>query len=540
MCSRIVLLKGAGFTLSYWNNNVAVGSMDKNILILDTVTGSQVAVLSGHTDDVRSLTFSSDGTSLVSGSEDKTVKLWDVQTGGVIKTFHGHTGRVQSVSISAGHTTIASGSWDQTLRLWDIQTGECHQIIEHQNWVDCVSFSPENPQHLISISGGITRQWDINGHNVGPTYSGYQIAFSPDSTGQFILCGMNEVTVQNINSGMVVAKLPMASDSSVSPCCFSPDVRLVAFTGHHNIYVWNITGSDPHLIETFAGHTKPITSLVFSSPSSLISTSWDGSVRFWQIGASSIDPVMTDPEFITLTPASAKPTTLKAENDVIIPSDLGGVIKTWGISTSLYKGSLQTPAKGYQQTSIQLIDSKLIFVWYINNKINVWDAKKGKLLQTMDMPRDSVKDLRVLGGGSKIFCLCEKSIQVWDIWTGEVVGEVEFEHGTVEILQIDGLKVWISYLSSLPYPHDQGWDFGTPGPSPLQLSGPLPDKLYLNETKQWETNTSSMKDTVTGKVVFQVPKRFGRAINAQWDGQYLVVSYQPNKALVFDLSQMLL
>ena len=540
-CYRTVLLNNVGLTLSYWNNTIAVGSRDRNILILDTVTGSQIAVLSGHTHTVRSLTFSSDGTSLVSGSFDESVKLWDVQTGGVIRTFHGHTHWVASVSISADHTTIASGSYDNTLCLWDIQTGECHQIIKHQDWVMCVSFSPENPQYLISISGGTVQQWDINGHNVGPTYSGFQIAFSPGGTGQFILRAQNEATVQNINSGVVVAKFHMGGGID-SPCCFSPDGRLVAVTTDHNAYVWDITGSDPHLIETFAGHTSSITSLAFSSPSTLISTLRDGSVRFWQIGASSTDPVVTDPKSLPLTPASTESIALKAKNDVIIPSDLDGVIKTWGISAGPHKESLQTQAGDSHQTSIQLIDNKLIFAWYADNKINIWDAKKGKLLHTMDMPGDSVKDLGVSGDGSKVFCLCEKSIQVWDIWTGEIVDKVEFEVETFEIVQIDGSKIWVKvrtrWFHSLT--EVQGWDFGIPGSSPVMLPSELPDRLYLDKNKEWEIKTSSMKDVVTGKVVFQLPERFGKAIHVQLGDQYLVVSFMSNKVLVLDIHHMLL
>jgi WD40 repeat protein len=80
-----------GYGISCWNNTVAVGSAHRDIVILDAITGSQTAILSGHTDEVNSVVFSSDGRSLVSGSDDKTVKLWDMQTGGAIKTFSGHT-----------------------------------------------------------------------------------------------------------------------------------------------------------------------------------------------------------------------------------------------------------------------------------------------------------------------------------------------------------------------------------------------------------------------------------------------------------------
>ena len=96
-CSRIVSLDRCIWSLSYWNSTIAVGSGNRDIIILDAITGTQMAVLSGHTDEVNCVTFSSDGRSLVSGSDDKTVKLWDVQTGGVVKTFHGHTWWVLSV-----------------------------------------------------------------------------------------------------------------------------------------------------------------------------------------------------------------------------------------------------------------------------------------------------------------------------------------------------------------------------------------------------------------------------------------------------------
>ena len=154
-CSRTAALGDVSLALACWKETVAVGLMSSDIILLDAITGSQTAVLSGHTKYVRSVTFSSDGTSLVSGSNDGTLKLWDVQTGGVVKTFHGHTHPVVSVSISSNHTTIASGSWDKTIRLWDIQTGECHHIINQEQAVYYVSFSPTNPQHLISVSGGV-------------------------------------------------------------------------------------------------------------------------------------------------------------------------------------------------------------------------------------------------------------------------------------------------------------------------------------------------------------------------------------------------
>ena len=67
-CSHTVSFGTNVFYISYWNNIVAVASGHRSIIVLDVVTGSQRAVLSGHTDEVNSVAFSSDGRLLVSGS----------------------------------------------------------------------------------------------------------------------------------------------------------------------------------------------------------------------------------------------------------------------------------------------------------------------------------------------------------------------------------------------------------------------------------------------------------------------------------------
>jgi len=315
-CSRTVSFNDYPLCLLYWNNTVAVGSTSGAVIILDVVTGSQVAVLSSHTSWVGSVAFSSDGRSLVSGSDDTTVKFWDIQTGGVIRTFCGHTDWVNSVAISVDCSRIVSGSADSTIRLWDIQTRECLCIIEQHGPVHYVCFSPMDPRHIISISCGKVWNWDFDGHQISPTYNGAHIDFSPDHT-QFALCNEKVITIQNSDSRVIVAEL-CGADNKITHCCFSPDGRLVAAAAGDTAYVWDITGQGPHPVETFVGHTNQITSLVFSSPSSLISTSEDRLVKFWQISPLSTSPVAIDLES---TSPPIQSISLQAGAGVAIPSN---------------------------------------------------------------------------------------------------------------------------------------------------------------------------------------------------------------------------
>jgi WD40 repeat protein len=58
----------------------------------------------------------------VSGSWDKTVKVWDAQTGQETLTLKGHSDRVRSVSFSPDGKWIVSGSGDRTIKIWDISS----------------------------------------------------------------------------------------------------------------------------------------------------------------------------------------------------------------------------------------------------------------------------------------------------------------------------------------------------------------------------------------------------------------------------------
>ena len=534
-CSRTVSQNSPIRTLSYWNNTIAIGS-GRMIIIFDATTGSQTAALSGHVGSVRSVVYSLDGRSIVSGSDDTTVKLWDVQTGGVVKSFHGHTFWVETVSISADNTRIASGSHDNTICLWNVSTGEHICTIEKQKIVSYVYFSPINPQHIISISDKKVQQWDINGHQLSPVYDGVHINFSPDYT-QFALCHGKIVTVQNSDSREIVAELHVANDDT-NYCCFSPDGRFIAAAAHNTIYVWDIKSPDHHLVEIFASHSHYITSLAFSSPSSLISASADHSIKFWKIGGLPMDLDITSQQ---PTPAPICSVSLQAKAGVSISHDSDGVVKIWDILTGICKESFHIPGAedlSPGDSDAKLIDGRLIIVWYKSKKIYIWDTGTGGLLQTLDTP--PCLGLRISGDESKLFFLNEEYIRGRPMWTWEPMGEVKLGLGRdpyLDSLCIESSRVRVHFRGLSP---QEGWDFGISGssPTPFDPSTGRPHLDFIGGAS-WQTKDPCwIKDTVTGKEVFRLSGRYAIPTDVQWDGQYLVAGYESGEVLILDFHDM--
>ena len=530
ICSHTVSLGVIVRGISYWNNTIAVGTAHKDVIILDVITGGQTATLLGHTDGVWSVVFSSDGGSLVSGSADKTVKLWDMQTGGAIRTFSGHTATVSSASISVDSAIIASGSHDMTIRLWDTETGECHHTIEQQGRVLWVKFSPTDPQHLLSNADWKVRQWDTSGCQVGPIVTCNNVGLSPDGI-QLVSNYGAIATVRNSSSGVVTAQFPIVQDCT-RYWCFSPDGRMVAAGIERIAYVWNITGPEPHIADTFMGHARDITAFAFSSPSSLISGSIDGSIKFWKVGAHLVG---TDPKYISLTPVTIISITLQAKDNIYITSDSDGVVKTWDIFTGVCKTSFQTPAKGNWKRDVRLINDRLVLAWDADRKIKILDVEKEEHLLTVDGLIDLV-DIRISEDGSRVYSLGTRVVQAQSIETGEIVGRagIRFIEYSGPSLNVYGSRVWVHH----PNAETQVWDFETPDSPPTQLPNitlkiPHPDGVML-----WDTGLSCIKMEATKKVVFWLSKQHGKPIGVQWNNQYLFASFISGEVLILDLSPL--
>lgn len=131
------------------------------VRLWDAATGVQKYALTGHTDWVEDIAFSSDGERLASASGDATIRVWDSATGTHTQTFTGHTGGVNSLAFSPDGRTLASGSVDKSIRLWDVPTGTHKRTLTgHRGSVVSVAFSPDGSEMGSGCADGVAIIWD--------------------------------------------------------------------------------------------------------------------------------------------------------------------------------------------------------------------------------------------------------------------------------------------------------------------------------------------------------------------------------------------
>lgn len=224
-----------------------------------------VGNLSGHSDVVSDLAFSTDSQRLVSASQDGRLILWNAITQEEIARMDGHTDWVMAVDFSPDGRRIVSASADNTLMLWSFNGERLNRFFGHEAWVLDVSFSPDS-QNVLSAPGNL-----------------------------FLDPADTALRVWDINNGAQIARWvpPQTALGSVTSIAISPDANL-AVTGSISgtVTLWDAgTGT---ALETWAAHDSGIQQVTFNRDGSLIATvsasQTEGQLAVWRVLTATPDP----------------------------------------------------------------------------------------------------------------------------------------------------------------------------------------------------------------------------------------------------------
>lgn len=233
-------------------------AQNKRVLLFDVNSGYIERVLEGHAGKVSDVSFSTDGSILVSASGVPGVRgetiIWRVADGSRIRAFAGQSDTLYAARLSPDQKQLASASYDKTILIWNVENGK----VLHE----------------------------LKGHNEAI----YDVAFRPDGKVLASVSGDRTLKLWNVESG---ARLDTLSESlkELSAVAFTPDGRRVLAGGVDNrIRVWDVSpmaaeGTNAIAISRF-GHEGAILRLSINKAGDLLaSAATDQTVKLWKLPA---------------------------------------------------------------------------------------------------------------------------------------------------------------------------------------------------------------------------------------------------------------
>jgi len=96
-------------SISPANDSIASGGDDGQVVVFDVATG-EYKNYQHHTDWIRCVTYSPDGSKIATCSDDHTISVWNTEDGErFLGPFDDHTKAVLSIAFSPGGSFLVSG-----------------------------------------------------------------------------------------------------------------------------------------------------------------------------------------------------------------------------------------------------------------------------------------------------------------------------------------------------------------------------------------------------------------------------------------------
>lgn len=224
------------------------------------------------------------------GHRSGQISLWNLVTGQLAKTFAGHDNKVSCLSFSSDGSWLVSGSYDTTVRMYHASSGKAlgKPLVGHRDVVRCVMVSADG-RWIVSGSSLDIRAWKIkNGMVVEEQIidampEGVQCAAVNVDASRIVFGSEDKVKVWDKESGGLVRKSFFSDGESVLCMTISADgKRIVCGSDCGTILVWNMETGE--LVgQPLVGHTDEVTQVTMTRDGCrIVSGSDDRTVRVWE------------------------------------------------------------------------------------------------------------------------------------------------------------------------------------------------------------------------------------------------------------------
>ncbi len=355
--------------------------------------GTQLKKFKAHEGYVRYVSFSSDGKKLATvGGEDGQMFLWDLR--GNKLAFGKADGKfAKTVDFHPDKQLIVTIGMDKKVKIWNL---------EKAKKLDKPELKPEPLPKL-------------------EEFPGWGAFFSPD--GKYIAAAGNEGHISVWKSqnplwnsdAQIGVKKWKAHEGRVWNIAFSPDSQQIASGGDDgSVRIWNLQGQQ---LAKFQGHIGPVRSVRFTANGQqLVSSGDDGTTRLWNLPSQPLDDRHLDSfqdsegkiDKIILSP--------NGELLALASSEKDGTIQVRDINNRqpIEERFEKHPVLDVNDLSFSS-NGELLASAGKDGKINVWNLKTGKILNTFQDHVGSVLKIDFSSDSKRLVSAGEdNTIRIWD------------------------------------------------------------------------------------------------------------------------------
>ncbi|MCP5045806.1 MAG: WD40 repeat domain-containing protein, partial [bacterium] len=222
------------------------------------------------------------------------------ENGGSARELKGHTAEVKSVLFSSNGDYVLTVADDNTARLWNI-TAFQHRLRAFPGHTSERSdfyavFSPDGSR-ILTVTSSKAILWDLQGNPVKQAVPADDLrletpAFSPDGTVILFRTDSDEKIGRWDLDGEDITALELKGKPGVNQVAFSPDPgtnKILTANRDNNARLWDFKGGQLNELVLFEGHTNEVKYAAFSPDGKhIVTAGWDNTARLWGLNGKEI------------------------------------------------------------------------------------------------------------------------------------------------------------------------------------------------------------------------------------------------------------
>ncbi len=394
------------------------------IILWDVLAGHpSLPTLHGHTDSIYSLAFSPNGNMLASGScansiNDHCVRgdiiLWDVETRQPIQTLaqmQGHDDAVKYVTFSPDGTRLISSGYDKSIIIWDIGSKIIYGNIpdpSHYSYVAVDGWS-----HSGYVFAGIRKWLNI----VGGLPSNPLLAEWIKENARFGGISSEESDQEKIE-GVIISQTSTGYPLIPDGITLTPDGNVLAI-GHRDgtVILWNLSYANSGIRHSFGTSFGAGEAIAFQPNSKSFAMGSDtGQIVFGDVDAFQISTSHMVGENLGVA-IQMQSMAISPNGNILAAGGINGEIVLWDLTGNKYMGTLKGHSGWINNLVFTLDGSSLASTGMGENTIILWDMstlKPSRKLVNKDI--SWISDLAFSPDGSYLAISGDPNSRTYALW----------------------------------------------------------------------------------------------------------------------------